>query len=143
MVICLTSFYLNSIASLLLPYTGTQLVLYLDAASLAAHRDSQMCARIVSSARHRSSSRASLLFEGDPLHNDKEARENCSSSDDECEARQRPDNLAKAVRVLAILVESWRELLRQTVREATEWSLHVWEGAASNTRVVSVSRSGA
>ena len=84
MVICLTLFYLNSIASLLLPYTGTQLDLLLDPASLAARRDSQMCARMVSSARRRSSLRALLLFEGDPLH------------DDECEVWQHLDSLAKA-----------------------------------------------
>ena len=143
MVICLTSFYLNSIGSLLLPYTGTQLVLLLDPASLAAHRDSRMCARIVSSARHRSSLRASLLFEGNPLRNDKEARKSCLSSDDGRKARWHPDSSAKAVWILAISVESWRELSRQTAREATEWSLRVWEGAASNMRVVSVSRSSA
>ena len=140
MVICLTSFYLNSIASLLLPYTGTQLVLLLDPASLATHRDPRMCARMVSSTRHRSSSCASLLFEGNPLHNNKEVRESCLSSDDECKARWHPDSSAKAARILAISVELWRELSRRTAHEATEWSLRVWEGAASNTRVVSVLR---
>ena len=95
----------------------------------------------VSSARRRSSSRASLLLEGDPSRDDDEARESCSSSDDEREARRRAASSAKALRMATISGDSWRVLSRRTARDATEWSLPVWEGAASNTRVVSVSRS--
>jgi hypothetical protein len=40
----------------------------------------------VSSTQQRSSSCVSLLLEGDPLHDHKEACESCSSSDDKCEA---------------------------------------------------------
>jgi hypothetical protein len=45
--------------------------------------------------------------------------------------------------MLTISVNAWRELPQWTVREATEWSLPVWEGAASSARVVFAERSSA
>lgn len=78
----------------------------------------------VSNARCRTSSRASLLLEGDPSRDDEEARESCSGSD-EHEARRRVASSANAARMLIISVDLWRELPWRTARDAMEWSLPV------------------
>src|SRR6266404_3751456 len=95
----------------------------------------------VSSARRRSSSRASLLLDGEPSRDDDDARESCSRSEEEREARRRAANSANAERMLIMSVDSSSELSLRTARDATECSFPAWEGAASNTSVVSVSRS--
>jgi hypothetical protein len=68
----------------------------------------------VSSARRRYSSCASLLLEGDPSHNDKEACESCSSSNDKHEARTALQRQIGCSACLSTRAGSCRSRLRAT-----------------------------